>query len=239
MRQKDITPIIGLSVIVAIWILWGLQAYREKEAASPSTALPEITSATQPMTVDEIHLHLRRSLDAASPGFYALDVDKEAGTITVDQWSDGFNADAANAALRSKEYLLKWNGTLQNARELGEQIQNLVSDHGHPELTVIYRVVNDDDHGQIFAVVERGALIYDVVADTPPGEQVPDPSIRVTPTETQIEQSRYVVNTASGVFHAASCTCASQIADYNRASFTGDRADLISQGLRPCEICKP
>lgn len=239
MKRKDIAPILGVAVIVAVWILWGLQSYKKNTAAAPSPALPEITSATQPMTVDEIHLRLRQSLNGAMPGSYVLDVDKDAGTITIDMWSEGMNASVPNAALHYKEYLLKWRAQLEDMRQLGDQIQQLVSDHGHPELSVIYRLVNDDDHGQIFAVIERGEVVYDVVEDTPPGEEVPDPTSRVQPSASSSAYADYVINTNSGVFHDAACSYANQIAAYNRAAFHGDRLDLLARGLKPCERCQP
>ena len=241
MNRSKLVPAAGIAVVLLVWLLVGLRSYKEntaaREAAKP--ALPVITSAAQPMTVDEIHLRLQRTLNVTMPGNYLLDVDKDAGTITIDQWMDGLGASFPNAALHYKEYLLKWRSTLEDMRQVGEQTQQLIDDHGHPELSLIWRLVNDDDHGQIFAVIERGKLVYDVVADTPPGEAVPDPSSRVLPTETATAYADYVINTASDIFHRASCSAAEQIAAYNRASFTGDRADLIAQGFRPCELCDP
>lgn len=232
-------PILCVAVVVAVWILWGLQSYKKNTAAAPSPALPEITSATQPMTVDEIHLRLQRTLNASTPGHFVLEVDKDACTITIDQWSDGMNASVPNAALHYKEYLLKWRAQLENMRQLGDQIQQLVSDHGHPELSVVYRLVNDDDHGQIFAVIERGEVVYDVVEDTPPGEEVPDPTSRVQPSASSSAYGDYVINTSSGVFHDAACPYAEQVAAYNRADYHGDRLDLLARGLRPCQRCCP
>lgn len=241
MNRSKLVPAAGIAVIVLVWLLWGLHSYREntaaREAAKP--ALPVITSAAQPMTVDEIHLRLQRTLNATMPGNYLLDVDKDAGTITIDQWMDGLGASFPNAALHYKEYLLKWRSTLEDMRQANEQTQQLINDHGHPELSLIWRLVNDDDHGQIFAVIERGKLVYDVVADTPPGEEVPDPTSRVQPTETATAYADYVINTASGIFHRASCSAAEQIASYNREDFHGDRYDLILRGLDPCGLCDP
>ena len=118
-------------------------------------------------------------------------------------------------------------------------LQTQVSNHGHPEFAVITRMVNCDDYGQIFAVAERGELVYDVVADTPPGCEVPDPSKRIMPVNTDSVLSTYVVNAYSKVFHAEDCGYAPKISENWRYNFTGDRLDLIAQGFSPCGICNP
>lgn len=241
MKSSKAVPASGIAVILALWLLWGLQSYKQntaaREAAKP--ALPEISSDVQPMSVDELHARFRRVLDAGMPGCYQLDVDKDAGTVTVDFWTEGFDAAAVNAALRSREYLNKWNAAAANVADLCADFQTQASNHGHPELTVIVRLVNCDDAGQIFAAAERGVLIFDVVADTPAGEEIPDPTRRVHASASLYELHDFVVNTNSGVFHRPSCSWVDDIADYNRASFTGDRADLIARGLRPCQYCEP
>lgn len=239
MKRQNIVPILGIIVLVVVWILWGLQSYKQNKAAGASPALPEITSATQPMTLDELHVRIKKAFDSTMPGHYSLYMDKDAGTLTLDMWVDGYNASAANAALHSRAYLEKWNSNLQDGQELCAQMQQLAEDHGHPELSVILRVVNCDDLGQIFAVFERGALTYDVVADTPPGEEVPDPASRVQPSATSSVYTDYVINAGSGIFHTPGCTYAAQIADYNRVVWKGDRLDLIAQGYKPCAWCQP
>lgn len=241
MKSSKAIPAAGIALIVATWLLWGLHSYKQntaaREAAKP--ALPEITSDVQPMTVDELHARFLRVLDGSMPGHYLLDVDKAAGTVTVDFWTDGMNAEAVNMALRSREYLDKWNATAASIADLCADFQAQASNHGHPELDVIFRLVNCDDLGQIFAVAERGVLTFDVVADTPAGEAIPDPTKRVHASASVYELHDFIVNTGSGVFHRPSCAWADEIAAYNRASFTGDRADLIAQGFRPCEVCDP
>lgn len=241
MKRQNITPAVGIALCLAVTILGGLHSVRERQATQLEIkpALPEITSATQPMGLDEIHLRIKKVFDSTMPGHYMLYMDKEASTLTLDMWVDGYNASTANAALHSREYLNKWNANLEDGRTLCAQMQQLASDHGHPELTIILRTVNCDDTGQIFATFERGVLTYDVVADTPPGEEVPDPASRVLPTVTAGEIHDYVVNTASAVFHLPSCSAAGQIAAYNRAVVPGDRADLIAQGYTPCGRCNP
>lgn len=238
MKNTKTVPVIGITVLV-LFILTNAGRGRSSSRRDPAPALPEITSATQPMTLDEIHARFRKTCEAAMPGHYIMTMDKDAAVLTVDFWTDGFNADVPNAALAYREQLGKWNANLENARDLCAQMQQLVNDHGHPELSVVIRSVNCDDLGQIFAVFERGALTYDVVADTPPGKQVPDPDSRVEPTDTASELGTYTVNSGSRHFHREDCVYASQIADYFRTTYTGDRLDLIAEGFRPCPWCEP
>ena len=238
MKNKNIVPIIGISVLV-LFILANVVRGRGSGSSQSAPALPEITSEIQPMTLDEIQARFKRVFDETMSGRYAMAMDKEAGTLTVDQWSDGMNADVPNMALVSRDQLKKWNASLENLRSLGEDMQVQVSNHGHPEISVVWRLVNCDDLGQVFAVVERGVLTYDVVTDTPPGQTVPDPNSRVQPTDTVSELGTYVVNTGSRHFHREICSYAGQIASYNRAVFTGDRLDLIAQGFTPCAWCDP
>lgn len=172
--KKNLVPLIGIGLCVLVFVsnLFSTRAH-EQAAGTPAPALPEITSATQPMTLDEIYLRFRKNCEGSMPGHFQLEMDKEASTLTLDMWVDGFNAAVPNSALHSREYLEKWNANLEETRQLCAQMQQLTDDHGHPELSVVVRTVNCDDPGQIFAVFERGVLTYDVVADTPAGESIP------------------------------------------------------------------
>ena len=240
MNKNRLIIIVGI-VVASLVLVGNIVISRGRSSARSETApaLPEITSETQPMTVDEIHMRFRKTFDVSMPGAYVLEVDKDAGTITLDFWTEGFNADVLNMSLKKAEYLRKWNEDTANLVSLCDDMQAQVTNHGHPEVAVVCRFVNCDDTGQIFAVATRGQLTYDVVADTPPGEEIPDPTKRVVGSATDSVLGTYVVNTYSRVFHDPSCSYADQIAPSNRAVFTGDRLDLIAQGCRPCNWCSP
>ena len=49
----------------------------------------------------------------------------------------------------------------------------------------------------------------------------------------------YILNTRSMRFHLPSCSGAADIKESNRATYTGDREDLIAQGYVPCGQCRP
>ena len=95
-----------------------------------------------------------------------------AHTITMTRYDSYFSKSAVNAALSSKKYLDKWNDSLSKLADIGNDMQTQVKNHGHPEYSVIIRVLNCDDFGQLFALIKRRAVTYDIVAEMPPGEKL-------------------------------------------------------------------
>ena len=231
-----LTPLIGILILVAAI---AASAFSRKAPDPVAPALPVITSEVQPMTVDELHARFLRALEAEMSGHYSLAVDKDAHTITCDIWFDGFDAVAVNTALRSRDYLQRWNTNTAEICELCDDMQGQVVNHGHDEYAVTVRLVNCEDFGQVFAVAEHGALVYDVVADTPPGGEIPDPTRRVRSTETAETYGNYVLNLYSKVFHTTDCQYAPQLFEHWRSEYNGMYDDLIAGGFRPCNICNP
>lgn len=226
-----LTPLIGILVLLAVI---AVSAFSRK-APEPAAPLPVVTSDTQLMSVDELHARFKRALDASAPGSYTLDVDKDALTITITEWTPRFNASAVNECLRSRSKLDTWKKILSAASDLSADMQQQLDSHGHPEYTVSLSIVNPDDFSQIFATVERGGVLYDIVDSTAPGEEVPDP-LRSAPSGSAIS---YIVNLSTNVFHFPDCPALDRLSSSNRSVFTGDRADLLSQGYVPCGQCKP
>ena len=231
-----LTPLIGILILVAAI---AASAFSRKAPDLVAPALPVITSEVQPMTVDELHARFLRALEAEMSGHYSLAVDKDAHTITCDIWFDGFDAVAVNTALRSRDYLQRWNTNTAEICELCDDMQGQVVNHGHDEYAVTVRLVNCEDFGQVFAVAEHGALVYDVVADTPPGGEIPDPTRRVRSTETSETYGNYVLNLYSKVIHTTDCQYAPQLFEHWRSEYNGMYDDLIAGGYRPCKICNP
>lgn len=235
MRKSLLVPLLG---ILALLLIVGSNAFKSSPAPV-APALPVITSDVQPMTVDELHARFRRSLGSEMSGHYSLAVDKDAHTIACDMWSDGFDAAAVNGALHARDLLQRWNTDTAKICGLCADMQEQVVNHGHDEYTVIMRLVNCDDLGQIFAVAERGVLVYDVVEDTPPGGVVPDPTKRLDATNTDTVYGDYVLNVYSRVFHSADCQYAPQLAAVYRSDFVGHRDELLAKGFFPCAYCQP
>ena len=238
-RQRGtnwLTPLIGILILVAAI---AASAFSRKAPDPVAPALPVITSEVQPMTVDELHAHFLRTLEAAMSGHYSLTVDKDAHAITCDTWIDGFDAFVVNTALRSRDYLQRWNESTAELCSLCADMQGQVDNHGHDEYAVTVRLVNCEDFGQVFAVAEHGALVYDVVADTPPGGEIPDPTRRVRSTETAETYGNYILNLYSKVIHTTDCQYAPQLYEHWRSEYNGMYDDLIAGGYRPCNICNP
>jgi len=53
------------------------------------------------------------------------------------------------------------------------------------------------------------------------------------------ESGDYVLNTSSKKFHKTTCSGVSTMSSKNRQDYSGNRADLISQGYVPCSQCNP
>ena len=230
-----LTPLIGILILVAAI---AASAFSRK-APEPATPLPAVTSDTQLLSVDQIHLHFRDQLGYATNGNFALDVDKDALTVTADLWEPSLTPAALNTALHDRDALNTWRDNVSQIVTISGSMQDYVSNHGHGEYTVDVRLVNCEDLGQVFAVAERGSLMYDVVEDTPPGGEIPDPTRRVRSTETSETYGNYVLNLYSKVIHTTDCQYAPQLFEHWRSEYNGMYDDLIAGGYRPCKICNP
>lgn len=58
-------------------------------------------------------------------------------------------------------------------------------------------------------------------------------------TATHGDSGSYVMNTSSKKFHDSTCSQADSISEDNRATFQGDRQELIDQGYVPAGCCDP
>lgn len=235
MLKGKLVPLLGISAL----LLCAVGSYFKSAPEPVSPALPVITSDTQLMSVDQIHLHFRDQLNYATKGNFNLDVDKDALTITADLWENTLNAAAVNTALHDRDALNTWRDNVSQIVTISGSMQDYVSNHGHDVFAVTVRLVNCEDLGQVFAAAERGALVYDVVEDTPPGGEIPDPTKRVRSTDTSETYGNYVLNLYSKVIHTTDCQYAPQLFERWRSDYNGMYDDLIAGGYRPCKICNP
>lgn len=228
MNKGKIVPLVGIIVLV---LVTALSAGKSRSSAV-TPALPVVTSETQPMSVDELHARFKRALDVSAPGRYVLDVDKDTLAFTLDEWAVGLNASFVSRSLTNRESYNKWNTNTAAMADLCSDLQRQLAQHGHPEYRMICRLVNCDDFSQVFAVAENGVLVYDIVAATPPGSQIPEP-------QRASDYGSYIINLSSEVFHLADCSSAKFLSSSNRAVFTGSREELLSQDFTPCRNCHP
>lgn len=175
-KSNKKTPLIGISLIILVLIfnMFSGSSDRKSTDTSLNSALPVVTSDSQALTVDQLHLLLKRSLDTAMPGNYSLDVDKENSQVLITVWDTGCTPAVLNKALTDSSYLRDWNTLIEKATGLCQSIQDSLNSHGHSEMSAVVSVVNVNDLSQIFATIERGSVIYDIVAETPAGESISD-----------------------------------------------------------------
>lgn len=235
MNKQNIVPVVGIALLVLTMAAGAAKDRNKTTQVTVPPALPAITSKTQPMTLDELYVRCRKAFESEAPGSYYLDMDKDAGIFAATVWTTGMNADVPNTALKYLDYKRKWDANLAEMCELCGQIQEQFDNHGHQEISVVIRLVNCDDDAQVFAVAERGDLIYDIVAATPAGERVPDPSVR----SVSDELNTYVFNSSTGVVHRPGCSYAQKISADHREELSCTRDELLTRGWNLCDYCKP
>ena len=113
--------------------------------------------------------------------------------------------------------------------------------YGHPTEAVLSRlrdadvkVYRTDLQGQIHCVSDGETVTFDVSRN-----QDADTLVIPGGGTLQPDGEYYVLNTSTRKFHYGWCSSAGKIAEKNRATYTGSREDLISQGYSPCRICNP
>ncbi len=57
--------------------------------------------------------------------------------------------------------------------------------------------------------------------------------------QTLPEEGSYVLNTRTQVFHNPDCTSVGAMSERNKEYYTGSREELLAQGFRPCQNCRP
>ena len=73
-----------------------------------------------------------------------------------------------------------------------------------------------------------------VIHHTPVPTATPAP-----PPREEAAEVTYVLNTNTRRFHRPDCPSVRDMKEKNRRDFTGDRADAVAQGYKPCGRCKP
>ncbi len=104
--------------------------------------------------------------------------------------------------------------------------------------------VEDGGSGVCFNVyvynVQPGVEIDYATGDSWLSGSAPSPSGGDADSTTSGQlQFTYVLNTRSGKFHDPGCSGAAKISEENKATFTGQRDELIAQGYEPCGQCQP
>lgn len=231
MKKANIVPIVGISVLI---LCTAFNAARDRQKVTEVEITPLHTEA-RTLTVDDAEANLRRLLDQVIPGEYRTTVDRDARTLTVDQWDPALDEDYLNRALTDIDYLRMWQKLLAQAAESCASSREYMDIAGGEGYALVWRLVSNEDYSTVHAEIVDGELVYDVVDATPPGERI-QRSLQA-PGE---EQNRpFVLNTASKTFHLPGCAWAARISDQNKREVIGPRSELIAEGYSPCGICNP
>lgn len=119
--------------------------------------------------------------------------------------------------------------------------------YGHPhEMTLNYLKEYVDDlyrtdlQGTIKCITDGYHISFETEKETTidvftPGEEI-------VPTSSPIvtsENTTFILNTSSGIFHKIDCDAVSKMNEKNREDVTDTKEDLIAQGYTPCGYCNP
>lgn len=231
MSKANIVPVVGISVLI---LCTAFSAGRDSQKVTEVEITPLHTEA-RTLTVDDAEANLRRLLDQVIPGKYRTTIDREARTLTVDQWDPALDEDSLNRALTDIDHLRMWQKLLAETAESCASSRSFLDMAGGEGYSLVWRFVSNEDYSTVYAEIVDGELVYDVVDATPPGERI-QRSLEA-PGE---EQNRpFVLNTASKTFHVPGCTWASRISDDHKREVIGPRSELIAEGYSPCGICNP
>ena len=218
----------GLVVLVMISSAANMRAGTTRINA---TAKPEPTG---PVTVTALLRETQRILDENFPNGNWIDYDPETAAVQIYLYNNAFTVDALNAALQDMKYLNKWNATLQQLVELEGEVRARFAEYGHPELTTSISLVNPEDLSQIFATVAGGAVIFDLVDATPPGELI---VFGTEQTRTVPGVRSFVLNTNSHKYHKPTCGSVGEISPEHRRDYTGTVEEVEAMGYEPCGLC--
>lgn len=231
MSKANIVPIVGISALI---LCASLNAARDRQKVTEVEITPLHTEA-RTLTVDDAEANLRRLLDQVIPGSYRTTVDRDARTLTVDQWDPALTEDSLNRVLTDIDHLRMWQKLLAETAESCASSRSFLDMAGGEGYALVWRFVSNEDYSTVYAQIIDGEIVYDVVDATPPGERI-QRSLQA-PGE---EQNRpFVLNTASKTFHVPGCTWAARISDQNKREVIGPRSELIAEGYSPCGVCNP
>lgn len=231
MKKANIVPIVGISVLL---LCTAFNAARDRQKVTEVEITPLHTEA-RTLTVDDAEANLCRLLDQVIPGKYRTIVDRDARTLTVDEWDPALDEDYLNRALTDIDYLRMWQKLLAEAAESCAGAREYMDKAGGADYSLVWRFVSSEDYSTVYAQIIDGEIVYDVVDATAPGERIQ----RSLEAPGEEENRPFVLNTSSMIFHRPGCSSAAKISEGNRRDVIGPRSELIAQGFSPCTRCRP
>lgn len=102
----------------------------------------------------------------------SVEISEYYKTVTITMWFDDLDANTLNYALYENNILKMWNTVTQQLVDIDISIGESVASLGQGQYSVVINLVNASDPSQVFATVKNGALVYDIVNATPPGQLI-------------------------------------------------------------------
>lgn len=222
--KKKLVPLIGIGLCVLVFVsnLLTTRAH-EQVAGTPAQKNDIKISSALAESRDDVLNRCAEEFIASFPDHSKAEYDPDTKLFLLYFWGDDMDNVARQAMAGEEASLSSWGEILSGLAELSAAVQHECDAAGYDDISVGVHFLNPSNLKNSLATASRGVVIYDVVSDSS-AESVP---------------VRYIVNISSSVFHLPDCPHAQNLSDGNRAVFTGDRADLIAQGYRPCGSCNP
>ena len=107
-----------------------------------------------------------------------------------------------------------------------------------PDITINY--ANGDSEAEIAITTTTQVTTATPTTTTVTTTTTTPTTTTVTTTQTtKSKGTTYILNTNTKKFHYPGCSSVKQMKESNKKEYTGDRADVISQGYDPCKRCNP
>ena len=205
--------------------------------ATPTPASQEIRYYTEGEILDT----MEKNLEELFSGRWDVAVweDDDRTVVDVRIFSDTVAAARDTAAAGMGDMPEKWDRLVESTRVSSSNWRDAFEMNQHYGYMVRMGYYDDADPDTAVFLCVNGVTALDPVHGVDLMRDIVAAQREAAAAESSSSVMSYVVNTDSQVFHLPGCSSAGNISASNRASFTGDRADLIRQGYRPCQICDP
>lgn len=113
------------------------------------------------MTVEEIVSKINGAMEKSAPGAFRTELDLENELFKVDMMNSFTREDIES--IRSGIGSEIWGDVQKQVLDMCGDLQSRFSDNGHPEITVVYSLVDPESPDIAFLTAARGVIGYDVV----------------------------------------------------------------------------
>ena len=155
--------------LLAVVLVSNLATSFSSQSSHPSSI--RVAETSQPLEVRTLISIVQNSLDKTWIGEREVEYDPDSRVVIVRLWAHDMSASMLDMALVDVKYLTSWRETLEGFRSLGETIQRKFDESGHDVSVVLY-LYEPDGEQRLWAAVERGEVVFDIIDSTPPGERL-------------------------------------------------------------------